>query len=125
VITDAVQEVSNKARKAFAENDFMTASSVEPLEEVIDDLRDALRTRHIRRLQRGECSIEAGFVWSDLLTGLERISDHCSNIAACVIDMEQHNMNQHETVRKARMNNESFMKAFEEYQVKYQLSVEG
>jgi phosphate:Na+ symporter len=62
------------------------ASRVEPLEYVIDQLKEQLRTHHILRLQQGECTMEAGFVWSDLLTSLERVSNHCTNIARCVME---------------------------------------
>ena len=84
------------------------AAQVEPLEEVIDKLKEQMRTRHILRMQRGACSIEAGFVWSDLLTDLERISDHCSNIAGCVLDAAQHNLNLHETLRTVRREDADF-----------------
>ena len=73
---------------------------VEPLEQVIDGLKEQMRTRHILRLQQGLCSIDAGFIWADLLTNLERTSDHCSNIAGCVIDMAQGNMNIHKILLK-------------------------
>lgn len=62
---------------------------VEPLEQVIDTLKEEMRTRHIFRMKQETCSVEVGFVWSDLLTSLERVSDHCSNIAGCVIDIAQ------------------------------------
>ena len=69
------------ALSAFLETDLVAAGHVEPLEQVIDLLKEQLRMNHIRRLQQGACSIHAGFVWSDILTDLERVSDHCSNIA--------------------------------------------
>ena len=80
-----------------------------------------MRTRHILRMQQGQCSIEAGFVLSDLLTDLERTSDHCSNIAGCVIDASQHNLNLHETLREAKSANSSFQSTFHHYAEKYQL----
>lgn len=88
VMSSAVCEVLDLAVKAFKDNDAQAAKAVEPLEQVVDDLKNELRTRHILRMKKGECSIEAGFVWSDLLTDLERASDHCSNIALCVLDMK-------------------------------------
>ena len=97
VMSAAVGEVMDLAVKAFAENDAQAASCVEPLEQVVDDLKDELRTRHILRMKKGECSIEAGFVWSDLLTNLERASDHCSNVALCVLDLKKHTLSAHET----------------------------
>jgi phosphate:Na+ symporter len=95
---------------------------VEPLEQVIDDLKEHLRLHHILRLQQGSCSIETGFVWSDLITGLERIGDHCSNIAGCVIDRAHHNMNTHEELRSARIENQNFAQQYKDYAAKYRLS---
>ena len=122
VICAAVNEVSGFARTSFVNNDLDAALAVEPLEEVVDDLRDMLRTNHIQRLQRGQCSIEVGFVWSDLLTGLERISDHCSNIALCMLDMSKRNMNQHEERKMLRYNNEEFERAYLAFKAKYALN---
>ena len=124
VIGAAVNEVVNLAYTAFVDNDLKAAAEVEPLEEVVDDLKEALRTRHILRLQKGLCSIEVGFVWSDLLTGLERISDHCSNIAVCVIDMAHHDMNQHEALRKVHAVGSEFDQAYKAYAAKYPLSLD-
>ena len=76
---------------------------------------------HILRMQQGNCSIEAGFVWSDLLTNLERTSDHCSNIAGCIIDTAQHNLNLHETLRATKLTSESFREKFTQYAHKYSL----
>ena len=82
-----------------------------------------MRTRHILRMQQGHCSIEAGFVLSDLLTDLERTSDHCSNIAGCVIDARAHNLNLHETLRQVKTADGSFQQTYESYVEKYQLPV--
>lgn len=125
VICAAVEEVVTYARDAFVNNDLKAAAHVEPLEEVVDDLKDALRSRHIRRLQRGQCSIEVGFVWADLLTGLERISDHSSNVAVCVIDMTQNTMNQHEAIKNIRTGGEEFDQAYKAYSKKYMLKPEN
>ncbi len=108
VLAGAVREILQLAINAFAAGDSAAAAQVEPLEEVIDKLKEQMRTRHILRMQRGACSIEAGFVWSDLLTDLERISDHCSNIAGCVLDAAQHNLNLHETLRTVRREDADF-----------------
>ena len=99
------------------------AGLLEPLEEVIDTLKEQMRTRHILRMQQGHCSIEAGFILSDLLTDLERTSDHCSNIAGCVIDARAHNLNLHETLRQAKTADGSFQQTYESYVEKYQLPV--
>ena len=124
ILCAAVLEVAGFAREAFVSGDLVSADHVEPLEEVVDDLKETLRSRHIRRLQKGLCSIEVGFVWSDLLTGLERISDHSSNIAVCVLDMANHNMNQHEAVRLMHKDTEHFDRAYKEYTEKYRLNDE-
>ena len=102
VLASATREILTLALRAFREKDMDAAGQVEPLEQVIDDLKEQMRTRHILRLQQGQCSIETGFVWCDLLTDLERTSDHCSNIAGCVIDAAQHDLNLHETLRSVR-----------------------
>ena len=102
VLSKAVRDILALALRAFREQDMDAAGQVEPLEQVIDDLKEQMRTRHILRLQQGQCSIETGFVWCDLLTDLERTSDHCSNIAGCVIDAAQHDLNLHETLRSVR-----------------------
>lgn len=119
VIVMAVNEILDLSLTAFLSDDFNAASMVEPLEQVIDHLKEQMRTRHIRRLQQGVCSIDAGFIWSDLLTNLERTSDHCSNIAGCVIDMADHHMNIHESLRSIRNDNEEFQQKFKEYASKY------
>ena len=122
-ITSAIREILSLALKAFERRDNDIASQVEPLEQVIDTLKEQMRTRHILRMQQGACSIEAGFVLSDLLTDLERTSDHCSNIAGCIIDAREHNLNLHETLRQARSDDGSFQHTFEHYVQKYQLPI--
>ena len=102
VLSKAVRDILTLALRAFREQDMDAAGQVEPLEQVIDGLKEQMRTRHILRLQQGQCSIETGFVWCDLLTDLERTSDHCSNIAGCVIDAAQHDLNLHETLHSVR-----------------------
>ena len=123
VLTAAVREILSLSLKAFSGQDPTAAQQVEPLEQVIDTLKEQMRTRHILRMQQGTCSIEAGFVLSDLLTDLERTSDHCSNIAGCVIDAREHNLNLHETLRQARSDDGSFQHTFEHYVQKYQLPI--
>ena len=122
VLVAAVEEIVEKSFAAFLHNDLTAAYEVEPLEQVIDDLKEHLRLHHILRLQQGSCSIETGFVWSDLITGLERIGDHCSNIAGCVIDRAHHNMNTHEELRSARIENKNFAQQYKDYAAKYRLS---
>ena len=120
VMAAAVGEVLDLAVKAFADDDAQAAKAVEPLEQVVDDLKNELRTRHILRMKKGECSIEAGFVWSDLLTNLERASDHCSNVALCVLDKKKHTLNAHETQHE-REEVPEFSDQYRRYSEKYAL----
>ena len=122
VIVGAVSEIMELSFSAFIGHDLEAAYRVEPLEEVIDELKEHMRTHHIMRLQQGTCSIETGFVWSDLLTSLERIGDHCSNLAGCVIDLHHHDMNTHETLRSARVENPRFDEQYQEYAARYHVS---
>ena len=85
-------------------------------------LKEQLRTNHILRLQQGNCGIDAGFIWSDLLTNLERVGDHCSNIACCMIDSAHHNMNMHETLQGIRMGSEEFNRAYAACKQRYSVS---
>lgn len=121
VMYGAVSESLALAVAAFAGNDVDVAAKVEPLEQVVDNLKELLRMRHILRLQKGECSINTGFVLADVLTNLERVSDHCSNIAACVIDMAQSNMNMHETIRATRSGSAEYDKMYRDYASRFAL----
>ena len=121
VLATAVDEIITLSFEAFRNNDLETAYRVEPLEQVIDDLKEKLRIHHILRLQQGSCSIETGFIWSDLLNALERIGDHCSNIAGCIVDMAHNNMNMHEALRSARTENEHFSEQYRDFAAKYSL----
>ncbi|MBR5504968.1 MAG: Na/Pi cotransporter family protein, partial [Clostridia bacterium] len=122
VICSAVSEILSLSYMAFINNDLEYARDVEPLEQVIDGLKSTLRNGHITRLKTGECSIEAGFVWADLITNLERTADHCSNIAACVIDAANNNMNVHQSLRDMKLNSEYFDSKFSYYSEKYAIS---
>ena len=122
VLIAAVTEIMELSFDAFRRNDLETALQVEPLEQVIDGLKEQMRTRHILRLQQGNCSIETGFIWSDLLTSLERIGDHCSNIAGCVIDLAHKDMNTHEALRTVRNSNEQYQERYHDYALKYRLN---
>lgn len=122
VISAAVSHILDLSLAAFLQNDLDAAARVEPLEQVIDQLKEQLRTCHILRLQRGECTIGAGFAWLDLLTNLERTADHCSNIAGCVIDVAHDNMNLHQSLRDARNDSQEFRERFKAYQHKYALT---
>ena len=119
VLTDAVKEIATLALGAFETENINAAFDIEPLEEIIDRLKEKLRTNHILRLQQGDCSIGAGFIWSDLLTNLERTSDHCSNIAGCIIETSHHNLNLHESLRIIKSESEDFKNKFAFYSDKY------
>ncbi len=90
VMYGAINEIVNITEDAFVQQNVEKAHVVEPLEQVVDDLKEQIRVRHIRRLQKEECTMEHGFVLSDILTNLERVSDHCSNVASCLIEMSEH-----------------------------------
>lgn len=120
----AVREVTALAYDSFVSGDVQAARQVEPLEQVIDDLKEEMRTRHIRRMQQGSCGIEAGFIWSDLLTNLERVSDHCSNIACCMIEGADHNLHRHEVLQSIRGSGEIFDREYSSYHQKYALTAE-
>ena len=115
----ATSEIVSLSYSAFIENNADQAKFVEPLEQVIDRMKELLRTRHIDRLRVGECSIEVGFVWGDLITNMERVSDHCSNIAGCVMDTKEQNMNLHESLKLLRSDSEFYREKYTEYTKKY------
>lgn len=119
VMCSAVSEILTISYNAFMNNSVETAKTVEPLEQVIDGLKKKLRNNHIARLKKGDCSIEAGFVWADLLTNLERVADHCSNVAVCVIDAKENNMNVHESLRNIEEVNPEFNRMYKEFKNKY------
>lgn len=121
VISAAVNEILELSMDAFINNDRGKASDVEPLEQVIDDMKENMRTSHVLRIRNGECSMEMGFVWSDILTNFERVSDHCSNIAGCVIDTAAHNLNLHETLGNFKRNDKNFETKYKMYAEKYSI----
>ena len=121
VLTSAVGEIMDLSLDAFLKDDPDLAVKVQPLEQVVDTLKEQLRNRHILRLQRGECTIELGFVWSDLLTDLERVADHCSNIAGCVIEMSHGSLDVHEYLDYIKGGSIAFQRAYNAYARKYAL----
>ena len=121
VLCGAVAEILDLSLEAFLEQNLEAAAAVEPLEQVIDRLKEQMRTRHILRMQQGGCSITAGFVWSDMLTDLERTADHCSNIAGCMLDMARQDLSLHEQLRKFRDGSREFDRKFRAYEEKYAL----
>jgi phosphate:Na+ symporter len=121
VLTAAVGEILDLAKTAFLNDDVKTAVLVEPLEQVVDTLKDQLRSRHILRLQSGDCSIEAGFVWADLLTDLERVADHCSNIAGCIIELTHDSLDLHRYLDGIKVGSPAFTEQYEIYARRYAL----
>ena len=119
LIAKAVEEIVDLSYVAFKDSDLKAARKTEPLEQVVDELKEALRTKHILRLQKGECSVDAGFVWSDLLTNLERVADHCSNISGCVLDTAMHTMNIHQNQRLLRTGGDDFFRELQELRKEY------
>ena len=119
IMTGAVQEILALSTQAFMDKDVALARKVGPLEEVVDELKEGLRSSHVLRLQQGICTIETGFVLLDLVTGLERIGDHCSNLANAVIELSNHNRNIHETNRMLKKDNPDFAAQFAAYRDKY------
>lgn len=119
VMISALNEIIDRALAAFKGDDIEEALMVEPLETVIDNLKEKLRTNHVNRLRKGMCSEDAAYVWSDLLNDMERASDHCSNIAGCILDIANNNMNMHETLRDFRAGTEHFGQRYEMYEKKY------
>ena len=121
IMIRAINHITLLAYNAFVNRDMDSAFKVEPLEQVVDYLREEIRTRHISRLQKGLCSIDAGFVLNDLLAAMERVSDHCSNIAGCVIDASLHNLNLHETLNEYKHHNERFTRTYDSFMEQYKL----
>lgn len=120
IITSAIEEILNMTIEAFKNHDDELAYRVEPLEQVIDGLKSELKNRHIRRLQDGKCTIELGFVLSDILTNYERISDHCSNIAVCQIQIDKDAMDTHGYLDEVKNSGEpKFLEYFNDYKSQY------
>lgn len=123
VITDALTNIVDMTLDAFARDDAVAARQVEPLEQVIDGLREALKLRHIERLAAGKCTIELGFVFSDLLTNIERISDHCSNIAVALIQINDASFEAHGSLNIIKNEGSAeYLAAYERFSSMYKLS---
>ncbi len=121
-MTDALTEIINMALQAFTDNDLEKAKSIEPLEQIIDGLKIKLRDDHIIRLQKNECNIETGFVFSDLLTNMERVADHCSNIGVCILESAVGGFDTHEYLRRVKKSGENeFFEQYDRYKEKYEL----
>ncbi len=118
VITEAISENISTAFSSYITNDLGAAHKVEPLEEVVDNLSTELKNRHIRRLQNDECTVELGYIFQDILTNLERISDHCSSIAGCLIETDE-KTNLHAYLHDVKENDETFRNEFRTYSERY------
>ncbi len=123
VFTQAVKDIVNMTFQIFEDENMSYALNVEPLEELIDDLSVEVRKRHMKRLRKGKCSVEMGFVLADLITNYERISDHCSNIALNVLQTDEEGYDIHEFQENLNAENEDFYKKIDELKDKYKLPV--
>ena len=120
VLMNAIKEIITISVVAFDTNDLALAQNVEPLEEAIDGLNNAMKNRHIKRLRKGKCTIEMGFVLSDVTTCLERVADHCSNIAVCLLQVSEESYETHEYLDTLKQSdNAEFNKQVKMYEEKY------
>ena len=119
VIERAVSEILSITVASFENNDTTKAKQMEPLEKVVDKLRYKLKERHVERLRDGNCTIETGFVFSDLLTNFERISDHCSNVAVTMLQVESQSMDTHEYLSHIKADDNDFREMYGQYKAKY------
>ena len=121
VFGDAVQDILNRSIQAFVQHDTSLAMTVEPLEEVIDDLNKEMKKRHIKRLRKGKCTIELGMILSEIAVNYERVADHCSNLAVYMIQMEDNTVEAHDYVNNlSEETRVRFARMQEDYQEKYQ-----
>ena len=119
----AVEEIVDLSMGAFEKENVKEAYRVEPLEEMIDMLSDELKLHHVNRVQAGQCTLDQGFVFNDLITNLERVADHCSNIAVAMIELEAGAFDTHEYLNSLRdVHTDSFDRYFEHYKNKYDLA---
>ena len=122
VMTDAVTEILNMTFDSFVNDDIEIASHIEPLEQVIDSLTKRLKNMHINRLQNGECTIELGFIFTDLLSNYERISDHCSNVAVYTMQLPSDMLDTHKYLRNIKTSTAgSFVDDYNKYEAKYRI----
>lgn len=121
VMENAVKEIIELSLTAYKNTDVELAKRVEPLEQVIDGLKDELRVRHVNRFESGECTIEQGFAFLDIISSFERISDHCSNIAVSIIELSRNSYQTHEYLSAVKANNNRFREYYNDYLFKYNL----
>ena len=122
VLRASVEEILKITYDAFIANDVNMAVNIEPLEQVVDDIRDKIKRGHILRLQKSECTIEHGFILSDLLTNFERVADHCSNIGGCVIEISAFDaLDMHKYLASVKHGSEKYDEAYKTYSEKYSI----
>ena len=121
VMTAAENEILELSLQAFTKGDLTAAAMVEPLQRVIDTLKEQMRSRHILRMQKGVCTMELGFIWSDLLTSLERVAGHCANIAGCEMEMAHSSLELHEYSHDLNSSDPVFSESLTEFSKKYAL----
>lgn len=122
IMGKAVKEITENSIKAFIEDDLELAQTVEPLEQVINNLKAELRAKHSKRMENGECTVENGMLFFDIVNSFERIADHCSNLAVCIIELSQGSYQTHSYLKQVKKsNNPSFMECFENYLNKYSI----
>ena len=121
LFSSAMNEILSLTFTVFENEDAEQAANIEPLEEVIDDLKEEIRTRHIRRLAKGKCTIELGFALTDIVTNYERIADHCSNIAVAVIQMDEKEHDVHKYLGQVKTQDPQFAQMYRMYKEKYLL----
>lgn len=121
IMIEAIDEICQMTLRCYRENNLTLARNVEPLEQVVDVLKEQLKHHHIRRLGRGDCTIETGFILNDIITNLERVSDHCSNIAGCIIELSHSSLGVHKYLGNVKSYDQSFRNKYEEYLEKYSL----
>ncbi len=121
VLRAAVNEILDLACVAFINNDLEVAAKIESLEQVVDDLCDKIKLNHIVRLQKSECTIEHGFVLSDILTNFERVSDHCSNVGGCVVEIATYDDLEMHKYNRRKHKSEDFEQKYKEYSLKYSI----
>lgn len=122
VITHAVQEITGITLDSLCSGNAEEAARVEPLEQVIDELHDQIKLNHVLRLQKNECTIEHGFILSDILTNLERVADHCSNVGVCIQEMSRHlPLGAHQYLESFSEEQPQYKAQYEEYHKKYAL----
>ena len=121
LFSSAMHEILSLTFTVFENEDAEQAANIEPLEEVIDDLKEEIRTRHIRRLAKGKCTIELGFALTDIVTNYERIADHCSNIAVAVIQMDEKEHDVHKYLGQVKTQDPQFAQMYRMYKEKYLL----